>query len=81
MIKFAGTRDGKPLYGFGLSERNLELLKQDMPIAVDLDQMGGHGTVVIMYGKTETELYAMMTEMGLVKPGTQINEQKQIHEG
>ena len=81
MIKFKGTRDGKPLYGFGLSEGNLQKLRQDMPIVVELEQLGLTGSLVIFYGKTESEIYKMMKDGGLIGPDTKMHEQKKHHEG
>lgn len=41
---------------FGLSARNIELLKQGKPISVDLREMGEEkGTVLIFYGETEDD--------------------------
>jgi len=57
MIKFKVTDDrGRVSLGFGLSERNIELLKQGNPIYVVLDEMGLNASIMIMYGKTEAEL-------------------------
>ncbi len=57
MIRFKVTDDfGRVSLGFGLSERNIELLKQSKPIHIDLDEMGLNASIMIMYGKTETDL-------------------------
>ena len=81
MMKLAGMKDGKPLYAFGLSEGNIIRLKQDMPIVVELEQMGGIGSVMIFYGTTDQELYDKINATGMLKPGIKIHEQKQRHEG
>lgn len=54
MIKFKLTKDsGKVLLGFGLSKRNIELLKQGKPILIDLNEMGLDAEIGILYGETE----------------------------
>ena len=56
MIKFRATKDDKPLFGFGLSEWNLERLREGKPILVNLEVLGGEGHVLIFYGRTEGEM-------------------------
>ena len=58
MIKFANKLDDGGLsLGFGLSERNIELLKAGKPIKIDLKEMVGiEGSAIIFYGKTEKEM-------------------------
>lgn len=46
----------------GLSERNIQLLKQGKPISInlmemDLEDLNGLKQVVIMYGKTEQDIF------------------------
>jgi len=41
---------------FGLSERNIELLKEGRPILINLAEMGARGSMVIFYGKTEESM-------------------------
>ena len=72
MIKFSYTnKDGVTGYGFGLSERNVNLLKEGKPIVIDLAQMGGQGEIFIFYGKTEQ---AMALEIAsYIGPDTKVN--------
>ena len=57
MIKFKAQGSDGPLLGFGLSEENIQKLKQGQPIAVDLAEMGcSRGRVLIFYGRTEKEM-------------------------
>lgn len=59
MIKARGEHnDGTPLYLLGISEGNVERLKDRRPILVNLAQLGGSGHVCIMYGPTEEALIA-----------------------
>jgi hypothetical protein len=62
MIKFAATtKDGTTLITLGLSEGNLENLRENKPILVDLGLLGVPGVqVMIMWGETEQ---AMMDEL------------------
>lgn len=80
MIKFKAERDGKPLYGFGLSHQNLALLRAGRPIHVHLEQMGGEGSVFIFAGATEQDMANDLAELGLVNPETKILDQTQDHE-
>ena len=61
MIK---ARAGNALI-FGLSEQNIKLLKQGMPIHIDLKEIGiANGSITIFYGPTEdimeTQLFSML---------------------
>ena len=64
MIK---ARAGEHVF-FGLSERNLELLRQGKPIKVDLGDLGLAGCVVIFYGETEEKMREDLIDM--VGPNT-----------
>jgi len=48
MIKFLAKMESGNMLGIGLSEKNVELLKEGKPINIDLDEMispgGGHPT-------------------------------------
>jgi hypothetical protein len=46
----------RKLYLFGLSDRNLELLRQGKEIVFDGEGMGIPGAVCIFHGKTEEDL-------------------------
>lgn len=58
-------------YAFGLSKRNIQLLKQGRPINVDLAPMGGTGSVMIFYGKTEQDMARDLAEF--VGPETKVS--------
>ena len=73
MIRFAGDEDGKPFFGFGLSNANIALLQQGHPIRVDLADMGGTGSVIIFWGPNEQEMYNRLKEIGKITSETQIN--------
>lgn len=68
MIKFLAKSEGGNMLGIGLSERNVELLKEGKPIKIDLAEMISPGGgikhteltdlkhVVVFYGTTEEEM-------------------------
>jgi hypothetical protein len=75
MIKFKVIDpNGVPGFGFGLSEENINLLKQGKPIIIELSEMGGIGRIMIMYGKTETDLVAALQPF--MDNATQIHQVK-----
>ena len=43
---------GAPVFFFGLSHKNLNLLRQGKPISIDLKELGGEGHIVIGGGET-----------------------------
>lgn len=64
MVKLLISReDGRPLYVFGLSAKNIELLLQGNPIAFSLEEMEGEGDVAILYGETEESMVAELREV------------------
>lgn len=80
MIRFAADRDGKPIFGFGLSEGNLRLLREKKPIIVDLEEMGGQGEVVIFWGETETQMQEELQAAGLLV-GVEVHKQEPVQPG
>ena len=60
MVKFKGEdQDGKTILGFGLSELNLQKLREGMPIRINNTDFFD-GTVIILYGKTEKDIEAQL---------------------
>lgn len=66
MIKTRLTRDGKPILIFGLSELNVQKLKENKPISFDLDVLGLEGTVIILYGETEESITQDLKDIGIL---------------
>lgn len=63
MIKGKGTdKDGRPVYVFGLSHKNLEMLKAGNPIPIKLEQLGGVGEVLIYAGVDEATMERELRE-------------------
>ena len=58
MIKARATlADGRPLYALGLSDGNLQRLREGKPIFFDMADMGSTGKMLIFWGATEAEMY------------------------
>ena len=73
MVKFTSIgQNGEKLYGFGISEKNVEELKKDHPIYFDLKEMGGNGRILLFYGKTESEMAGTLN--AFVGPNTKIKD-------
>lgn len=54
---------------FGLSDFNIEKLKLGQPIMFNLKDMGLEDkTVIILYGKTERDIFKELKEAGLIDP-------------
>lgn len=69
MIKFQGTgQKGLPVVGFGLSEVNIQKLKEGMPILIDAQDtqelLGVQAQIVIFYGKTEESMQEELNTAG-----------------
>lgn len=78
MLKFVATRpDGRNLLFLGLSAGNLELLPNDRPIRVVLDELGPDlgsrlAEIVIFSGGTEAEMMDQVARAGLIGPDTDV---------
>lgn len=71
MIKAAWKDDdGTRVFFFGLSEGNVQRLKEGKPIAVAMSQVGGpsDAMVVIHYGETEDAIVADLKRHGMTLP-------------
>jgi hypothetical protein len=65
MVKASFRRaDGGKCFVFGLSAKNLELLREGKPIAFSLEPLGGSGEVLIMFGETEQHIAAELQAIG-----------------
>ena len=67
MIKFSGkNRDGRLVFGFGISEENVKRLKDDNPILINLEDLSDVvGDVVIFYGETEEQMEEKLRALGI----------------
>lgn len=78
MIKFVATAsDGGTMLFLGLTADNLRLLPQDMPIRVDLAELGlGAGQditeIIIFSGRTEMEMMDDLKRAGMIGPDTAV---------
>jgi hypothetical protein len=68
MIKFlVNGRNGAQLVGLGLSQGNIDRLKDGKPIYIHLDELGIEGIdVLIHYGETEDSIIADFKKEGLI---------------
>jgi hypothetical protein len=67
MIKFHTKGPQGGLYGFGLSARNVELLKQGKPIVIDMMEVGVPDMqIVLFYGETEEAIADELRQHGLL---------------
>jgi len=70
MIKFLGDHEGTPLVGLGLSEENVNRLKQGNPILIKTDEveklLGVKAEIFIFYGQTEESMTADLKKTGLI---------------
>lgn len=64
MIKFKAYNHNKKteFYGFGLSEINIQKLKEKKPIYIDGDKIDSLYDYLIFYGKTEDEMLDMFKD-------------------
>ena len=76
MIKAKATiKGGRPLYLFGLSELNLQRLREGKPITIQLEPMGGVGEILIMAGETEADIARELAD--LIGPQTVVHGLKE----
>jgi hypothetical protein len=66
----------KNLALMGLSDRNVELLKEGKPISFNLKEIGFSEdiNIVIFHGKTEEDMKNHLIKEGMVVPSTVIKE-------
>jgi hypothetical protein len=64
MVKFKAYNGAtkRAFVGFGLSERNIQMLKMGKPIFVHGNSMNTVIDYFIFYGRTEKEMHEMMKE-------------------
>jgi hypothetical protein len=72
MIKFAAKTSNGPLFGFGLTQGNIDHLRAGEPIVVSLADLGGPDLhVLVMYGETEAALVAELKAHDLLDPNVE----------
>lgn len=60
MIKAVASNTEEPLVILGLSDMNMEKLKEGRPIIVEMEELGLTGKILIIGGGTEDELVEMI---------------------
>lgn len=76
MIKFkVELKNGGWMFGFGITDENIERLKENKPIRVEMSSLGEdtNDVVVILYGKTEGAIFEAMVEAEVISPDTKLN--------
>lgn len=74
MIKFRADTKDTSIVGFGLSFRNLDLLREGNPIRIDMRELGLEGTVFIFAGLDEKTMQRQMA--AFVGPDTAVRGAK-----
>lgn len=66
MIKASGTHSGEPMILLGLSAKNVKNLMDNKPIVFHGAEIGFQGRIVIIYGKTESDIVGELQKIGIV---------------
>ena len=78
MIKFIAHDEttNLPIVGLGLSDGNLERLRQGKPIVIDLQKMNPlfKGNIIIFWGPTEQAMADYLRDTGKIGPTTEVKE-------
>lgn len=79
MIKFSATKDGKSFFGFGITDGNIEKLKEGKPIVIDMSSIGmGDGQMMIFYGPTEQDIIEELQALELISNRTEVIVNKTV---
>lgn len=92
MIKFLASQDGKPMYGFGLTQGNMDKLLAGQPILIDLDVIAAQmpradgeprGSVFIFGGPDEQFLVDELRRHGVNLQGVPVHkfDESKTHTG
>ena len=71
------TASGRPMFIFGLSRRNAELLLTGKPIAIELEDLNGPPCTVIITGGENEEVIARDVLTQLVEAGVNMDGAKE----
>lgn len=73
MIKFKMIdKNDKLLIGLGLTDKNIELLKNGMPISIDGENLDIDMDIFIFFGKDEQTIIDQLSNVGLINSLTRI---------
>jgi hypothetical protein len=74
MIRMAATNTrGRKIIVLGLSEKNIEKLREGKPIHIHADEMGFPGEIMIFTGKDEASMAEMVKPF--IGPDTDVREE------
>ncbi len=68
MIKAKAEGPNGPVLLFGISEENVKRMMSGNPVAINLAEMGMHGQILIIYGKTERAIIEELQANGIELP-------------
>ena len=68
MIRASGTANGRPLMVLGLSDENMQRIRNGQPIEFDAAELGIDCRVLIVGGKTEDGIRGQLGEWFSVVP-------------
>lgn len=69
--------NGRPVLVIGLSGENMTRLMADEPIIIDGAAVGfGDLTVALLGGRTEQDIVARLSAVGLVNAGTEVRDHR-----
>jgi hypothetical protein len=85
MIKFkAMAKNGRLLLGFGITDKNMELLKMGRPIKIDMGELGLQGLDIIIFHGDNDEAMKIKVEnhiglkLNLIKEKKETEDEKRI---
>lgn len=70
MLKFLADRNGRKLLGLGISQGNVDKLKEGKPILVEGEKLGLPFDVFLFYGETEATMVQSLRDAGVELPPT-----------
>ena len=76
MVKFSADGGDGKILGLGISERNVQLLREGKPILIRSDELeqltSWKGSIMLFYGKTEDDIKKTLTKF--IGPRTRVKE-------
>lgn len=61
----------------GLSNENVTRLRSGLPMEIDLTEIGLKGTITVIYGETEQDMYDTLKAGGAIHPDCEIKGHKE----
>jgi hypothetical protein len=80
MIKFQAHRGTTKVIGFGLSDMNIQRLREGKPIYIKGEDWDVEFDVTIFWGRTEDDIAAELEKHGMVDKNTVIRKSKRAQQ-